>query len=199
MNQAASEVAAGDRRRAARPGRRRAARRPRGVPPGDAPCRADRDEAGALGVRVPCAGRLGGSEMGRTRVVPRGPRAAAHAARRRSTTAPPRPRPRRAHRREGLGLQGRQGPAPRAGDRARARSRARQRPAGRHGEPAAVGRPPSPRPCAEAAVAASTVVPGDRGVRAERPRPPRRSRSDEASTRPRRPRPSRATRRAVRR
>ena len=46
MNQAASEIAPRDRRRAARAGRRRAARRPGVVPPRDAPGRADRDALG---------------------------------------------------------------------------------------------------------------------------------------------------------
>ena len=37
-------------------------------------------KAGALGVRVQCSGRLGGSEMSRKESVPRGPGPAAHAA-----------------------------------------------------------------------------------------------------------------------
>ena len=37
---------------------------------------------GAQGIRISCGGRLGGAEIARTRVVSRGPRAAAHAARR---------------------------------------------------------------------------------------------------------------------
>ena len=37
---------------------------------------------GAQGIRIQSSGRLGGAEIARTRVVPRGPRAAAHAARR---------------------------------------------------------------------------------------------------------------------
>ena len=65
MNQASSEVAARDRRRAARAGRRRTAAGPR--PFRRAMRRAVQTamRSGALGVRVATAGRLGGTEMGR--------------------------------------------------------------------------------------------------------------------------------------
>ena len=83
--------------------------------------------SGALGVRVQCGGRLGGDRDVPARVVPRGPRPAAHA------PGEDRLRDRRGQddvrpdRREGLGLPRRRDPAGRAGDRAPARPRAGRR------------------------------------------------------------------------
>ena len=51
-------------------------------------------KAGAQGIRVQCSGRLGGAEMSRQGVVPRGSGAAAHAARRHRLRRRPRPAPR---------------------------------------------------------------------------------------------------------
>ena len=71
------------RRAAGRRERRAAARAPRRLPPRhEGSGRAARMRMGAQGIRIQCAGRLGGAEIARSRVVPRGPRAAAHAARR---------------------------------------------------------------------------------------------------------------------
>ena len=124
MNSAASRRAR-DRRDAARAGRRRAARRPRVVPPRDAPRGADGD---ALG-RARCARAMRQSPGRRRdvppRVVPRGPGAAAHAAREDRLRDGRGQDDVRADRREGLGLPRRRDPAGRAGDRAAARSRAR--------------------------------------------------------------------------
>ena len=64
-------------------------------------------KAGALGVKVQCSGRLGGAEMSRKESVPRGPRAAAHAARRHRLRLPRGAHLDRTHRRQGLDLQGR--------------------------------------------------------------------------------------------
>jgi small subunit ribosomal protein S3 len=49
-----------------RPGRGRPAGQPHRLPSGDEACRAERQKAGALGIRVQCSGRLGGAEMSRT-------------------------------------------------------------------------------------------------------------------------------------
>ena len=64
-------------------------------------------KAGALGIRVQCSGRLGGSEMSAHRVVPRGSRPAAHAAGRHRLRLPRGPHDRRPHRGQGVDLQGR--------------------------------------------------------------------------------------------
>ena len=64
-------------------------------------------KAGALGIRVQCSGRLGGSEMSPHRVVPRGSGAAAHAAGRHRLRLPRGQDHLRPHRRQGVDLQGR--------------------------------------------------------------------------------------------
>ncbi len=48
---------------------------------------------GAKGVRIEVSGRLGGAEIARAEVVPRGPRAACTPCAPTSTTASPKPRP----------------------------------------------------------------------------------------------------------
>ena len=114
-----------DRRDAARAGRGRAARRPRVVPPRDAPGGADRDALGrarrAGAVRRPPGRRRDVPP----RVVPRGPGPAAHAPREDRLRDGRGQDHVRADRREGLGLPRRRDPAGRAGDRAAPRSRAR--------------------------------------------------------------------------
>jgi len=66
------------------PGGRRAVEQPRGVPPGDAQghpvCNAPTQREGHPGAVLPA--RLGGAEMRPLGVLPRGPRSAAHPARR---------------------------------------------------------------------------------------------------------------------
>ncbi len=62
---------------------------------------------GAKGIRVRCAGRLGGAEMGRVDGLPRRSRPAAHAARGRRLRTGRSPYHVRHHRRQGLDLQGR--------------------------------------------------------------------------------------------
>ena len=62
---------------------------------------------GAKGIRVRCAGRLGGAEMGRVETLPRRSRAAPHAARRHRVRPGRSPDDVRHHRRQGLDLQGR--------------------------------------------------------------------------------------------
>ena len=103
----------------------------RGVPPRDAPRRADGDALGrprrARGDRRPTR-RLGD---GPARVVPRGPRAPAHPARQGRLRHGRGQDHVRHHRREGLGLPRRRGAPSRAADRAGARTRARIGPAGR--------------------------------------------------------------------
>ncbi len=64
-------------------------------------------KAGALGVRVQCAGRLGGSEMARRGGIPRGSGTAPHAAGRHRLRLSRGQDHLRPHRREGLDLQGR--------------------------------------------------------------------------------------------
>ncbi len=64
-------------------------------------------KAGAEGVRVECTGRLGGSDMGRTGVVPGGPRPAPHHPRRHRLRDRHRSDHGRLDRSQGLGLQGR--------------------------------------------------------------------------------------------
>ena len=88
--------------------------------------------SGALGVRVACGGRLGGTEMGRREWYREG-RVPLHTLRAKvdfgtaeaKTTFG-------VGRREGVGLPRRRGATPRAGDRARPRARPRDRPADRH-------------------------------------------------------------------
>ena len=70
--------------------------------------------AGAKGIRVQVSGRLGGAEMSPHRVLPRGSRPAAHAAREHRLRLLRGPHHLRPHRREGLDLQGRRH-CPRAG------------------------------------------------------------------------------------
>ena len=67
-------------------------------------------KAGALGVRVQCAGRLGGSEMARKEGYREGPCPAAHPASRHRLRLPRGQDHLRSHRREGLDLQGRHPP-----------------------------------------------------------------------------------------
>ena len=67
-------------------------------------------KAGALGVRVQCSGRLGGSEMSPQGVLPRGSRPAAHAAGRHRLRVPRGQDHLRPHRGQGLDLQGRHPP-----------------------------------------------------------------------------------------
>ena len=67
-------------------------------------------KAGGLGVRVQCSGRLGGSEMARQGVLPRGTGAAAHAARRHRLRLSRGAHLDRPGRRQGLDLQGRHPP-----------------------------------------------------------------------------------------
>ena len=79
--------------------------------------------SGAKGVRIQCSGRLGGAEMSPLGVLPRGPGAPAHAARRHRLRLLRGPHDLRPDRREGLDLQGRRRRHPRrargAGRRAR--------------------------------------------------------------------------------
>ena len=63
--------------------------------------------AGAKGIRVQCSGRLGGAEMSPLGVLPRGPGAAAHAAREHRLRLLRGPHDVRPDRREGVDLQGR--------------------------------------------------------------------------------------------
>ena len=67
-------------------------------------------KAGALGIRVQCAGRLGGSEMSPPGVLPRRPGPAAHPPGRHRLRLPRGPHHLRPHRREGVDLQGRHPP-----------------------------------------------------------------------------------------
>ena len=76
------------------PGRGRPARRPRGLPTGDEAGRANGDEGRRAGHPGPVLGPPRRRRDGPHRVVPGGPRPAAHAARPTSTTASPRPAPR---------------------------------------------------------------------------------------------------------
>ena len=79
-------------------------------------------KGGAKGIRVQCSGRLGGAEMSPVRVLPRGPGAAAHAARGHRLRLLRGPHHVRPDRREGLDLQGRgRRPAGRAGRHRRPR------------------------------------------------------------------------------
>ena len=92
-------------------------------------------KGGAKGIRVQCSGRLGGAEMSRSRVLPRGPGAAAHAARGHRLRLLRGAHDLRPHRREGLDLQGRRRPD--AGQAARRR----QARAARRASSSAGGRP----------------------------------------------------------
>ena len=80
-------------------------------------------KAGAKGVKIAVAGRLGGSEMGRREWDKEGRIPLGHAARRHQLRAGPRPHHVRPHRRQGLDLPGRlrsrAGPPTRAGRRRR--------------------------------------------------------------------------------
>ena len=112
-------VATRDRRRAARAGCRRAARRPGRVPACHAARRADLDACGRPGregdVRRPPGRRRDVAE----RVVPRGPRARCTRCARRSTSAGRGEDHGGHHRREGVGVSRRRDPVSGAGDRAR--------------------------------------------------------------------------------
>ena len=115
-------------------------------------------KGGAKGIRVQCSGRLGGAEMSRVGVLPRGPGAAAHAARGHRLRLLRGPDHLRPDRREGLDLQGRGRRPARAGPRGaagrlrlrgRGRSSGAQRPrrGGRGGDRSAAAtarRPPTP-------------------------------------------------------
>ena len=116
-------VAPRDRRRPVGAGRCRAARGPRRVPPRHEARRADRDARRRHG--RPGAGRrtAGWHRDVAPRVVPRGPRAVAHAPREGRLRHGRGEDHVRRDRREGLGLSRRPDPRSRAGDRARARAR----------------------------------------------------------------------------
>ena len=86
-------------------------------------------KGGAKGIRVQCSGRLGGAEMSRSGVLPRGPGAAAHAARGHRLRLLRGPDDLRPDRREGLDLQGRGGPQPGLAARPSRRRCARPAPA----------------------------------------------------------------------
>ena len=122
--------------------------------------------AGAKGIRVQCSGRLGGAEMSRSRVLPRGPRAAAHAAREHRLRLLRGPDDLRPYRRQGVDLQGRhhrEGARSRAGRRsARSAPRGwpgRRRPTDRGATVVAVRATPHERPTARAPLAATAAAP----------------------------------------
>ena len=138
------------RRRADRPGRRRPARQPHRLPAGDEAGRAERPAG-----RRPRHPRavLGPPRRRRDephRVVPRGPGAAAHAARRHRLRLPRGPHHQRPRRRQGVALQGRHPPvqvADRRQDRPRGGDGRRRdvRPGRRAAPGRVVGRPPPGR------------------------------------------------------
>ena len=101
-----------------RAGRRRAARRARGVPAGDAPRRPDRDARRCARRARRVRGAPRGDRHGPQGVVPRGPGAVAHAPGEGGLRDGGREDDVRRDRREGVGLPRRRGAPPRAGERA---------------------------------------------------------------------------------
>ena len=120
------DQAARARRRPDRPGRGRPAGRPRGLPPGHEAGRAERPEGRRPRHPGAVLGSPGRLRDGPHRVVPRGPRAAAHPAGRHRLRLPRGQDHLRPHRREGVDLQGRH-PA------LQERARGQDHPRGRHG------------------------------------------------------------------
>ena len=138
--------------------------------------------AGALGVRVACAGRLG-DRHGPQGVVPRGPGASAHAPGEGGLRDGGREDDVRRDRREGVGLPRRRGAAPRTGERAAlARAHARAERGERGAKPAAT-RGKAPATAEPACGAPDVVVPDAPSVEELSPTPPE-SGSEPASVAP---------------
>ena len=170
------DQAARARRRPHRPGRGRPAVRPGRVPPRHEAGRAERPEGGRAGHPGAVLRAPGWLRDGAHRELPRGPGAAAHAARRHRLRLPRGPHHRRPHRREGVALQGRCAALQVA-------ERGQDLPRGRHGRGRDVGRRRSGRLVSDASCRRPRVA-------AAPPRSPRPRSRPSTSPSSRRPTPS---------